>query len=260
MKFANIICEIEKSTAIVTINRPKSLNALNRETLEEIIRCFSELDKDSSVLSVIITGAGEKAFIAGADISCMHQFDVFAGREFARLGHRAMAAVETFSRPVIAAVNGFALGGGCELSLACDLRIASENARFGQPEVNLGVPPGFGGSQRLPRLVGKGLASELLYTGDMIDAEEACRIGLVNRVVPLSQLMSECLTIAEKIAAKGPLAVKLCKDLVNSGMEMDLARACMYEADLFAMCFATADQKEGMKAFLEKRSPVFKGQ
>ena len=224
MQFTNIICEIEKSVATVTINRPKALNALNRETLEELICCFSELHKDSTVLAVIITGAGEKAFIAGADISYMHQFDVLAGRQFGRLGQKAMAVVETFSRPVIAAVNGFALGGGCELSLACDIRIASENAKFGQPEVSLGVTPGFGGSQRLPRLVGKGLASELLYTGDIIDAGEACRIGLVNRVVPLSQLMSECIRIAEKISAKGPVAVKLCKELVNGGMEMDLAR------------------------------------
>ena len=260
MQFTNIICETEKSIATVTINRPKALNALNRETLEELICCFSELQKDSTVLAVIITGAGEKAFIAGADISYMHQFDVLAGREFGRIGQQAMTVIETFSRPVIAAVNGFALGGGCELSLACDIRIASENAKFGQPEVGLGVTPGFGGSQRLPRLVGKGLASELLYTGDIIDAGEACRIGLVNRVVPLSQLMSECTGIAEKISAKGPVAVKLCKELVNGGMEMDLTRACMYEADLFGMCFATGDQKEGMNAFLEKRSPEFKGQ
>lgn len=260
MQFTNILCEIEKSTATITINRPKALNALNRETLEEIITCFGELDKNSAILAVIITGVGEKAFIAGADISYMHQFDVLAAREFGRLGHEAMAAIETFSRPVIAAVNGFALGGGCELSLACDLRIASENAKFGQPEVNLGVIPGFGGSQRLPRLVGKGLASELLYTGDIINAEEACRIGLVNRVVPLPQLLPECLGIAEKISQKGPVAVKFCKELVNSGMEMDLTRACMYEADLFGMCFASEDQKEGMKAFLDKRTPEFKGQ
>ena len=253
MQFTNILCEIEKSTATITINRPKALNALNRETLEEIITCFGKLANDSTILAVIITGMGEKAFIAGADISYMHKFDVLAAREFGRLGQEAMAAIETFSRPVIAAVNGFALGGGCELSLACDLRIASENAKFGQPEVNLGVTPGFGGSQRLPRLVGKGLASELLYTGDIINAEEACRIGLVNRVVPLSQLLPECLGIAEKISKKGPVAVKLCKELVNSGMEMDLARACMYEADLFAMCFTTGDQKEGMGTRVMRR-------
>jgi len=260
MQFDNIQCEIRKSTAVVTINRPEALNALNRQTLEEIISCFGELGKDSSVLGVIMTGSGDKAFIAGADISYMHGFDALAAREFGRLGQEAMAVIESFQRPVIAAVNGFALGGGCELALACDFRIASENAKFGQPEVNLGVTPGFGGSQRLPRLVGKGLASELLYTGDIIDAGEACRIGLVNRIVPQSQLMDECFAVAKKISMKGPVAVKLCKELVSSGMEMDLARACMYEADLFAMCFTSEDQKEGMTAFLEKRPPEFKGQ
>ena len=260
MQLSTILCEIKKSTATVTINRPKALNALNRETLEEIISCFNELAQDSRVLAVIITGSGEKSFVAGADISYMHQFDALAAREFGRLGQKAMTTVETFPRPVIAAVNGFALGGGCELALACDIRIASENAKFGQPEVNLGVPPGFGGTQRLPRLVGKGAACELLYTGDIIDAREACRIGLVNRVVPLPELLAECQGIAEKIALKGPIAVKLCKELVNSGLEMDLARACMSEADLFALCFASGDQKEGMKAFLEKRTPEFKGQ
>ena len=209
MQFTNILCDIKTSTATVTINRPKALNALNRETLEEIISCFNELAQDSRVLAVIITGSGEKSFVAGADISCMHQFDALAAREFGRLGQKAMTTVETFPRPVIAAVNGFALGGGCELSLACDIRIASENAKFGQPEVNLGVPPGFGGTQRLPRLVGKGAACELLYTGDIIDAREACRIGLVNRVVPLSELLPECQGIAEKIVMKAPIAVKL---------------------------------------------------
>jgi len=260
MQYNNILCEKEKSTATITINRPQALNALNRETLEELISCFDELEKDNTVLAVIITGSGEKSFIAGADIAYMHLFDALAGREFGRLGQRAMTTIETFPRPVIAGVNGFALGGGCELALACDMRIASENAKFGQPEVNLGVTPGFGGSQRLPRAVGKGLASELLYTGDIINADEACRIGLVNRVVPLSQLMSECMTIAEKISMKGPVAVKLCKELVNSGLEMDLARACMYEADLFGVCFSSGDQKEGMRAFLDKRPPKFKGE
>ena len=260
MQYNNILCVKEGWVATITINRPQALNALNRETLEELICCFEELEKDNTVLAVIITGSGEKSFIAGADIAYMHLFDTHAGREFGRLGQRAMMTSESFPRPVIAAVTGFALGGGCELCLACDMRIASDNAKFGQPEVNLGVTPGFGGTQRLPRLVGKGLASELLYTGDIIDAEEACRIGLVNRVVPLSQLMSECTTIAEKVSMKGPVAVKLCKELVNNGMEMDLARACKCEADLFGMCFSSEDQKEGMKAFLEKRPPKFKGQ
>jgi enoyl-CoA hydratase len=170
-----------------------------------------------------------------------------------------MKVIEMCSRPVIAAVNGFALGGGCELALACDIRICSENAKFGQPEVNLGVIPGFGGTQRLSRLIGKGLASELLFTGDMIDAEEAQRVGLVNRVVPLEQLLDECRKIAEKIAMRGPVAVRICKEVVRDGMEMDLARACQHEADLFGVCFASQDQKEGMKAFLEKREPRFTG-
>ena len=259
MKLENVICEVDNTTAILTINRPKSLNALNRQTLDEIIHCFTELDKDSSVRAVIITGAGEKSFVAGADISYMHQFDALEGREFGRLGHQAMAVVEQFSRPVIAAVNGFALGGGCELALACDIRIASENAKFGQPEVNLGVIPGFGGTQRLPRLVGTGHASELLFTGDIIDASEAERIGLVNRVVPLEQLLDECRGIAAKIASRAAVAVTLCKEVVRDGVEMDLVRACQHEADIFGMCFASADQKEGMKAFLEKREPSFTG-
>ena len=258
MDYNNITCDVENSTAVVTINRPKALNALNRDTLEELISCFHTLSENDSVLAVIITGHGEKAFVAGADISYMKDFDALQGRRFGRLGQQTMRAIETFRRPVIAAVNGFALGGGCELALACDIRIASANARFGQPEVNLGVTPGFGGSQRLPRLVGKGHGAELLFTGDIIDAEEACRIGLVNRVVEPSALLPECLKIAAKISAKGILAVELCKELVNSGMEMDLDRACMYEADLFGMCFASPEQKEGMSAFLEKRPADFK--
>lgn len=259
MQFNNLECKTENNIATVTINRPKSLNALNRETLEEIISCFAELEDDPEIAAVIITGAGEKAFIAGADISYMHEFDALEGREFGMLGHRAMDAIEGFSRPVIAAVNGFALGGGCELALSCDIRIASENAKFGQPEVSLGVTPGFGGSQRLPRLVGKGHACELLFTGKIIDAGEAGRIGLVNRVVPLENLLKECEDIAVQISQKGPVAVKLCKELVNDGMELDLARACRLEADLFGLCFANEDQKEGMNAFLQKRAPDFKG-
>jgi enoyl-CoA hydratase len=259
MQMNNVLCEKDGKTAIVTINRPQALNALNRETLEEILSCFMALEQDTEVCAVIVTGAGEKAFIAGADIAYMQNFDVLSARKFGRLGHQVLQVIESFSRPVIAAVNGFALGGGCELALACDLRLASANAKFGQPEVNLGVIPGFGGTQRLPRLVGTGHASELLFTGEIIDAEEACRIGLVNRVVPLDQLLPESLKITAKIAAKGPLAVKLCKEAAQAGMEMDLARACQYEADLFGVCFASEDQKEGMKAFLEKRQAKFTG-
>lgn len=255
----NLLCEVENNIALVTVNRPKSLNALNPETLEELATLFQELADKDELVGVIITGSGDKAFVAGADISAMQGYDAFAGREFGRLGHRAMDAVASLPRPVIAAVNGFALGGGCELALACDIRICSVNAKFGQPEVNLGVIPGFGGTQRLPRLVGTGMALELLLTGDMIDAEEACRIGLVNRVIEQDNLLAHCYEIMEKIAQKGPIAVRLCKEVVTSGIEMDLTRACRHEADLFGVCFASEDQNEGMKAFLEKRQAKFKG-
>lgn len=255
----NLLCKIERNIALVTVNRPKSLNALNPETLTELIALFQELAEKEELVGVIVTGSGAKAFVAGADISDMQGYDVFTGREFGRLGHRAMDAVASLSIPVIAAVNGFALGGGCELALACDIRICSENAKFGQPEVNLGVIPGFGGTQRLPRLVGTGQALELMLTGDMIDAEEACRIGLVNRVVAQDELLAHCFGIMEKIAQKGPIAIKLCKEAVASGIEMDLARACRNEVDLFGVCFASEDQNEGMKAFLEKRQAKFKG-
>lgn len=255
----NVSYTMEGMTALVTIDRPRALNALNPETLAELLELFSELAENDELVGVILTGAGEKAFVAGADISAMQHYDALAGREFGKLGHKVMSAIEQFPKPVIAAVNGFALGGGCELALACDIRICSENAKFGQPEVNLGVIPGFGGTQRLPRLVGKGHGFELLFTGDMIDAKEACRIGLVNRVVALEQLLPECLGIMEKIAQKGPVAIALCKEVVRAGMEMDSNRACQYEADLFGICFASDDQKEGMKAFLEKRVPQFTG-
>ncbi len=255
----NLLFEIRNNVGLVTVNRPKSLNALNPETVEELAALFGELADKDELIGVILTGSGEKAFVAGADISVMQGYDTLAGREFGRLGHRAMDAVASLPQPVIAAINGFALGGGCELALACDFRICSENARFGQPEVNLGVIPGFGGTQRLPRLVGTGLAMELLLTGDMIDAQEAFRIGLVNRVVAQDELLAHCFGIMEKIGQKGPLAVKLCKEAVRSGMEMDLARACSSEADLFALCFASEDQNEGMNAFLEKRQARFKG-
>lgn len=255
----NLLCEIDNNIGLVTVNRPKSLNALNPETLIELEALFRELAQKDELTGVILTGAGDKAFVAGADISAMQDYDVLAGREFGRLGHRALNAVAALPQPVIGAINGFALGGGCELALACDIRICSENARFGQPEVNLGVIPGFGGTQRLPRLVGTGQALELMLTGDMIDAQEACRIGLVNRVVAQDELIDHCFGMMEKIGQKGPLAIKLCKEAVQSGMEMDLARACRYEADLFSVCFASADQSEGMKAFLEKRKAEFIG-
>lgn len=259
MHYENITLEKKGVAAIVTISRPKALNALNLQTLNELEGCLGKLAGDDEVAVVILTGAGEKSFVAGADISHMQNLNPVEATRFAKLGHRVARTLEEQPQPVIAAINGFALGGGCELAIACDIRYASENAKFGQPEVNLGVIPGFGGTQRLPRLIGKGLANELLYSGDMIDAQEAYRIGLVNKVFPQEALMKKCLELAEKIASRGPLAVKLCKEAVNNGMEMDLSRACRYEGDLFALCFASSEQKEGMEAFLQKRAPQFKG-
>jgi enoyl-CoA hydratase len=259
MEFNNLRVEKSDGIATVTVNRPKALNALNEETLGELLACFEGLEADPTIRAVILTGAGEKAFVAGADIAAMKDLDAAAARDFALLGHKVMHVIEHLSKPVIAAVNGFALGGGCELALACDIRLAGDNARFGQPEVNLGVLPGFGGTQRLPRLIGKGRAKELLFTGDMIDAGEAFRLGLVNRVVPPGELLGAARDLATKIAGKGAFAVALCKDAINNGLEMESDKACRFEADHFALCFATADQKEGMSAFLEKRPAVFSG-
>ncbi len=259
VQFENLLVEISEGIAQVTVNRPKALNALNEQTLKELLDCFQGLENDAAVQVVILTGSGEKAFVAGADIAYMKELSAVAARDFALLGQQVMNGIEQLTKPVIAAVNGFALGGGCELALACDIRLASENARFGQPEVNLGVIPGFAGTQRLPRLIGKGRAKELLFTGDMIKAQEAFRLGLVNRVLSPEELLEAAQTMAKKIAAKGPLAIRLCKDAVDNGMEMDSLKACRYEADQFALCFATEDQREGMAAFLEKRPAEFQG-
>ncbi len=259
MQFENLLLDIADGIAVVTINRPKALNAMNAAVLGELEAAFTALNSDPAVGCIILTGSGEKAFVAGADISAMQPLDAVTARDFAQLGHRVMQGIEKGPKPVIAAVNGFALGGGCELAMGCDLRLASDNAKFGQPEVNLGVIPGFGGTQRLPRLVGKGRAMELVLTGDMIDAQEAWRIGLVNKVYPLADLLAEAKKMAKKILSKGPLAIRLSKEAVGNGVEMDLDRACAYEADLFGFCFASADQKEGMQAFLEKRPAKFTG-
>lgn len=259
MEFHNLLVEISENIATVTVNRPKALNALNEETLKELLCCFQGLETDADVKVVILTGAGEKAFVAGADIAYMKDMRAVAARDFALLGQKVMSTIEQLTKPVIAAVNGFALGGGCELALACDIRLASDNARFGQPEVNLGVIPGFAGTQRLPRLIGKGRAKEILFTGDMVAAEEAFRLGLVNRVTAAEELLPAARKLAQKIAGKGAVAIALCKDAVNNGLEMESDKACRYEADQFALCFATADQKEGMAAFLEKRPANFQG-
>lgn len=259
MEFETLLVEISEGIATLSINRPKALNALNAQVLGELQCAFAGLESNAEVGCVILTGTGEKAFVAGADISAMQALDPVSARTFALMGQKVFAAIENFPKPVIAAVNGFALGGGCELAMTCDLRIASETARFGQPEVSLGVIPGFGGTQRLPRLVGKGRAMELTLTGDMIDAQEACRIGLVNKVVPQAELLATARKTASKILSKGQVAVRLGKEAIHTGLELDLSKACSYEADLFGLCFATADQKEGMQAFIEKRPAQFKG-
>ena len=258
MHVENLLLEITEGIATVTVNRPAAFNALTISTLEELESVVAEIVRNPDIRAAVLTGAGTKAFVAGADIAGMRDMTSAQARELALLAHRTYAAIERSPKPFIAAVNGYALGGGCELAMACDIRVASENAKFGQPEINLGIMPGFGGTQRLPRLVGKGRALELILTGEMIDAREALRIGLVNRVVAQGELLDEARQLARKIAAKGLVALQLCKEAVGNGLEMDLTKACAYEAELFAYSFSTFDQKEGMGAFLEKRPAVFR--
>ncbi|MGH4119292.1 short-chain-enoyl-CoA hydratase [Clostridium sp.] len=257
MEYKNIVIKKEDRIAVITISRPKTLNALNIETLKELDLVIEEIAKDDEVYAVILTGEG-KAFVAGADIIELKDFDGMAGRKFSHLGSKIFRKLETLEKPVIAAVNGFALGGGCELSMACDIRIASSKAKFAQPEVKLGVIPGFGGTQRLARLVGTGMAKQLIYTGDMIDAEEALRIGLVNKIVEPEKLMEEVKLLAKKIVSNAPIAVKLCKTAINRGMQMDIDTALICESEVFGECFSTEDQKNGMIAFIEKRENCFK--
>jgi enoyl-CoA hydratase len=253
----NLLLEKDGPLATITFNNPKALNALTVATFEGLDRLLGELEKDAEIRVVILTGAGEKAFVAGGDISHLGTLDVDSAREFALLAQRVIDRLEAFPKPVIAAINGFALGGGCELAMGCDIRIAADSARFGQPEVKLGIIPGFAGTQRLSRLVGKGRAKELVFTGEMIDAEEACRIGLVNRVVPKELLMEEARSLAMKMCDKSSSAIRFAKEAINNGLEMDFARGSRYEADLFALCFTTEDCKEGISAFLEKRLAKF---
>ena len=259
MEFNNVLLEKKDKIATLTINRPKALNALNKETLEEIKAAVENVRDDESVDVLIITGSGDKAFVAGADISYMQDMNALQARKFAFLGQEVFRLIESIEKPVIAAINGFTLGGGCELAMSCDFRICSHKSKFGQPEVGLGVTPGFGGTQRLPRLVGEGMAKQLLYTGDVIDSTEALRIGLVNAVVTPEELWESVQTIANKIVARGQVAVRLCKAAVNNGMQTDIDSAMSIEADIFGLCFATEDQKEGMKAFVEKRKADFTG-
>lgn len=259
MEYTNLILEKNGDVAVLTINRPKALNALNADTLTELSTVLDELGRDSSVKVVILTGSGAKAFVAGADIAQMKELNPMEGRRFGQLGQATFRKLELLAQPVIAAINGFALGGGCELAMSCDIRLASETAKFGQPEVTLGLTAGFGGTQRLPRHVGKGVASELLFTGDIIDAQEAYRIGLVNHVYPADTLMEEALKLANRIAGRAPAAVQLSKSAIQRGINMDLDSAQAYEAEVFGLTFSTQDQTEGCSAFLERRKPVFEG-
>lgn len=249
----NVLFEKKGNVGIITISRPKVLNALNMQTLKELDEAVDEVEKDRDIYCVVITGAGEKAFVAGADIAEMKDMDVFAAREFGAFGNKVFRRLELLNRPVIAAVNGFALGGGCELSLSCDIRIASDNAKFGQPEVGLGITPGFGGTQRLARIVGIAKAKEMIFTGANIDAQEALRIGLANMVVPKESLMEETMKMATRIAGNGPIAVGLSKEAINRGLQSDMDTAVSFEAAVFGQCFASQDQKDAMTAFVEKR-------
>lgn len=259
MAYENLLVGISGKIATVTINRPKSLNALNPATIRELKSVLEEIAARDDVGVVLLTGAGEKAFVAGADISEMRGFTAAQALEFALFGQGVLEFLERMPQPVIGVVNGYALGGGCEVAMACDMLIASENARFGQPEVTLGIIPGFGGTQRLPRLVGRNLAKELVLTGEMITAQRAYEIGLVNKVVPQSELMKTAREFAGRILAKGPFAIRTAKMAMNRGLDLDLSNGCALEAGVFAAGFATADRAEGMAAFLEKRKPTFTG-
>ncbi|MGD0986608.1 MAG: enoyl-CoA hydratase-related protein [Candidatus Sulfotelmatobacter sp.] len=259
MNFENILVEKKNSIAYVTVNRPKVLNALNMATMEELRAVFHDIKNDASIRVVIFTGSGEKAFIAGADIGELAKHDAVYGKEYTHRGQNVLNLIENLGKPVIACVNGFALGGGCEMALACTMRLASENAKLGQPEVKLGIIPGYGGTQRLPRLVGKGIAMQLLLSGEMITAQEAHRIGLVNEVTAPAELIPRAEAIAAKITANAPLAVQYAMEAVNKGMDMSLSEGLYLEAVLFAVACATEDKKEGTSAFLEKRLAQFKG-
>ena len=259
MTFENILFEKKDAIAYVKINRPKVLNALNTATMTELRTVFTQVKDDREVRVVILTGAGEKSFVAGADISELQKNNAVEAKEYTHRGQAVIDAIENLGKPVIACINGFALGGGCEIAMACTMRLASENAKLGQPEVKLGIIPGYGGTQRLPRLVGKGVAMQLLLTGEMITAHEAHRIGLVNEVLPAGQLLARAEAIAHAILKNAPLAIQYCLEAVNHGMEMTLKEGLFLEATMFAVSCATEDKKEGTAAFLEKRAANFAG-
>jgi len=260
MAYENLLVERDGAVLIVTINRPDKLNALNTQTVTELDRAMEAARMDAEVRVIILTGSGEKSFVAGADINELAVQSPVNGREHARSGQAVFDRIERLGKPVIAAINGFALGGGCELAMACTLRIAADTAKLGQPEINLGLIPGYAGSQRLPRLVGRGRALELLLLGAPIPADEAWRIGLVNKVVPGARLMTETRALAQQLAAKAPIAVRYILDAVAGGLEMSFADAQTYEATLFGLIATTDDMREGTRAFLDKRKPTFRGQ
>ncbi len=259
MTYQTLIFEIRDGIAWVTVNRPDKLNALNDLVMLELADAAERIATEPDIKGAILTGSGPKSFVAGADIGDLSRQGPFDGKARAQRGQAVLRRLETCGKPVIAAINGFALGGGCELAMACHIRIAGENAKFGQPEVKLGIAPGYGGTQRLPRLVGKGVAMQLILTGEMIDAQEAYRIGLVNKVVPAADLLAECEKLMRGILAMGPLAVRLAMEAVDQGLEMTLDEGLLLEANHFGLLAATADMKEGTAAFLEKRAAKFQG-
>jgi enoyl-CoA hydratase len=259
MAFDNLLSERDGAIATVTVNRPKVLNALNSQTIDELRRVFLDLKADDAVRVAILTGAGEKSFVAGADINELAVQTPASGREHALRGQHVFDVIESLGKPVIAAINGYALGGGCELAMACTLRIAADTAKLGQPEAALGLIPGYAGTQRLPRLVGKGKAMEMMLTGVPISAEDALRAGLVNRVVPAAELMTEARKLAGELSRGAPIAMRYIIDALNRGAEMPFAEACRYEAALFGLVASTDDMREGTSAFLEKRKANFKG-
>ena len=259
MSDSNIQVDVDESVATLTFRRPQVLNALNRATLEELESTLSQLRGDASVGGLILTGEGDRSFVAGADIAELSRLDPIQAREFAGFGQSIFTSIERFPKPVVAAINGFCLGGGCELAMACHIRFASTTARFGQPEVKLGIIPGYGGTKRLPRLVGMGRALELILSGEMIDAQEAWRIGLVNRVVQPEQLMDSARKFCRQVLSNGPLAVRYATDVILEGYDMPLREAMLFEATSFGLCTASEDMTEGTQAFLAKRKPDFKG-
>jgi enoyl-CoA hydratase len=260
MTYENIIFEIEKNIATITINRPKSLNALNTDVLKEMYNALEEVEAHPEIRVLILTGSGEKAFVAGADITELAELKTLEAKFFVANGHKTMSKLQEIPIPVIAAVNGFALGGGLELALSCDFIYASDNAKFGLPEITLGLIPGFGGTQRLARIIGKNQAKELIFTGKMLSAEEAGQMGFVNKVFSLEELMDQTLKTARAIASKGSVSLNMAKQTINQGLDVDLATGCKMEIDAFAICIASEDAKEGTHAFLEKRKPEFTGE